>query len=159
MFIKQKEASMSYQEKSVTVSLFSSLLILGYYLTNILRMYFSEGLVSGQVFRLAGIVIAAGILVNITANILTNIILSILHAIRTGGKEEERFIEDERDKLIQLKGVQFSYIIFSVGVLLSMISFVVGQPALVMFSLIILFGLVAEIIGDLVQIMLYRRGF
>lgn len=150
---------MSYQEKSVTVSLFSSLLILGYFLINISRMYFGEGLVSGQVFRLAGIVIAAGIIVNITANILTNIILSIVHAIRTGKEEQERFIEDERDKLIGLKGIKFSYIVFSVGVLLAMISFVIGQPPLVMFSLIVLSGLVAEIIGDMVQIALYRRGF
>jgi hypothetical protein len=150
---------MSYQEKSVTVSLFSSLLILGYFLINMFRMYFGEGLVSGQVFRLAGIVIAAGIIVNITANILTNIILSIVHAIRTGKEEEERFIEDERDKLIGLKGTKFSYIVFSVGVLLAMITFVIGQPPLVMFSLIVLSGLVAEIIGDIVQIVLYRRGF
>ena len=150
---------MSYQEKSVTVSLFSSLLILAYYLTNILRMYLGDGLVSGQVFRLAGIVIAAGIIVNITANILTNIILSIVHAIRTGGKEEERFIEDERDNLIGLKGTKFSYIVFSVGVLLAMITFVVGQPPLVMFSLIVLFAQVSEIIGDIAQIALYRRGF
>lgn len=150
---------MSYQEKSVTVSLFTTLLILGYYLTNIFRMYFGEGLVSGQVFRLAGIVIGASIIVNITANILTNIILSIVHAIRTGKEEAERFIEDERDDLIGLKGTKFSYIVFSVGVLLAMISFVIGQPPLVMFSLIVLFGLVSEIVGDLVQIALYRRGF
>jgi hypothetical protein len=150
---------MSYQEKSVTVSLFSSLLILGYFLINILRMYFGDGLVSGQVFRLAGIVIAAGIIVNITANILTNIILSIVHAIRTGKEQEERFIEDERDNLIGLKGTKSSYIAFSIGVLLAMISFVVGQPPLVMFSLIVLFGLISEIIGDIVQIVLYRRGF
>jgi quinol-cytochrome oxidoreductase complex cytochrome b subunit len=150
---------MSYQEKSVTVSLFSSLLILGYYLTSIFRMYFGGGLVSGQVFRLAGIVIGAAIIVNIAANILTNIILSIIHAIRTGKEEEERFIEDERDNLIGLKGMKFSYFVFSVGVLLAMITFVVGQPPLVMFSLIVLFALVSEIIGDIVQIALYRRGF
>ena len=150
---------MSYQEKSVTVSLFSSLLILVYYLTNVSRMYFGAGLVSGQVFRLAGIVIGASIIVNIAANILTNIILSIVHAIRTGKEETERFIEDERDDLIGLKGIKFSYIVFSVGVLLAMITFVVGQPALVMFSLIVLFGLVSEIIGDIAQIALYRRGF
>jgi hypothetical protein len=150
---------MSYQEKSVTVSLFTTLLILGYYLTNISRMYFGEGLVSGQVFRLAGIVIGASIIVNIAANILTNIILSIVHAIRTGKEEAERFIEDERDDLIGLKGTKFSYIVFSVGVLVAMITFVVGQPALVMFSLIVLFALVSEIIGDIAQIALYRRGF
>lgn len=150
---------MSYQEKTVTVSLFSTLFILGYFLIHISRMYFGEGLVSGQVFRLAGVVIAAGILVNITASILTNIILAIVHAIRTGGKEEERFIEDERDKLIELRGSNVSYIVFSVGVLLSMISFVMGQPALVMFSLIVLFGLVSQISGDILRIILYRRGF
>ena len=150
---------MSYQEKSVTVSLMSSLLILGYYLLNILQMYQGEGLVAARVFRLAGIVIAAGIIVNITANILTNIVLSIVHAIRTGGEEEERFIEDERDKLIGLKGTSFSYLVFSVGVLLAMLTFVFGQPPLVMFSLIILFGNLAQIVGDIVQIMLYRRGF
>ncbi len=150
---------MSYQEKSVTVSLMSSLLILGYYLVSIFQMYQGEGLVAARVFRLAGIVIAAGIIVNIAANILTNIVLSIVHAIRTGKPEEERFIEDERDNLIELRGTKFSYIAFSIGVLLSMLTFVFGQPPLVMFSLIILFGNLAQIIGDVVQIALYRRGF
>jgi hypothetical protein len=101
----------------------------------------------------------AGILVNIFASILTNIVLSIVHAIRTGSKESERFIEDERDNLIQLKGVKSSYITFSLGVLLSMLTFVFGQPPLVMFSLLICSGLVAEIIGDISQIYHYRRGF
>jgi hypothetical protein len=137
----------------------SSLLILGYYLIKILQMVEGNGLVAAQVFRLAGIVIAAGIIVNISANILTNIVLSIVHAIRTGKEEAERFIEDERDKLIELKGTKFSYIIFSVGVLIAMITFVVGQPALVMFSMIVFFAILAEIVGDIVQIVLYRRGF
>lgn len=150
---------MSYQEKSVTVSLMSSLLILGYYLATIFQMIQGEGLASDKVFRLAGIVIAASIIVNIAANILTNIVLSIVHAIRTGKEEQENFIEDERDKLIELKGTKFSYIVFSVGVLISMITFVTGQPPLVMFSMIVLFGIAAEIIGDIAQIVLYRRGF
>ena len=88
---------MSYQEKSVTVSLMSSLLILGYYLVSIFQMVQGEGLVAARVFRLAGIILAAGIIVNISANILTNIVLSIVHAIQTGKPEEERFIEDERE--------------------------------------------------------------
>ncbi len=150
---------MSYQEKSVTVSLMSSLLILGYYLATTFQMIQGEGLASDKVFRLAGIVIAASIIVNIAANILTNIVLSIVHAIRTGKEEQENFIEDERDKLIELKGTKFSYIVFSVGVLISMITFVTGQPPLVMFSMIVLFGIAAEIIGDIAQIVLYRRGF
>ena len=75
-----------------------------------------------------------------------------------GGKEEERFIEDERDKLIGLKGVRVSYVTFSIGVLIAMLSFVFGQPPLVMFSAIIFFSIVAEIAGDISQIFLYHRG-
>ena|SRR5688572_1396065 len=150
---------MSYQEKNITVSLVTYILILGFYLVNLFQMLQEGGLVSTRLFNLWAIVIVAGILVNIFAIILTNIVLSIVHAIRTGGKEDERFIEDERDKLIELKGIRYSYITFSLGVLLSMLTFVFGQPPLVMFSMIIFFGLLAEIIGDLSQIYLYRRGF
>ena len=150
---------MSYQEKNITVSLVSTLLILGYYLANVFQMYQDGGLVAVRVFRLWAIVIVAGIIVNIVSSILTNIVLSIVHAIKTRMEEEERFIEDERDKLIGLKGMRVSYIAFSIGVLLAMLTFVFGQPPLVMFSLIIFFSLVAEIIGDISQIYRYRRGF
>jgi hypothetical protein len=150
---------MSYQEKNITVSLVSHLLILGYFLFNLFQMVQAGGLVADRVFRLWAIVIIAAIIVNIVGSILTNIVLSIIHAIRTKTEEEERFIEDERDKLISLNGMRVSYITFSIGVLLAMLSFVFGQPPLVMFSLIIFSGLVAEILGDISQIVLYRRGF
>jgi hypothetical protein len=39
-----------------------------------------------------------------------------------------------------------------------MLTFVFGQPALVMFSLIIFFSLLAEIIGDLSQFYFDSRG-
>ena len=149
---------MSYRENSITVSLVSYLLILGYYLVNWLRMYQEEGLNSAVIFKLWGIVIVAGIVLNIVGNILTNIVLSIVHAIKTGTDKEPRFVEDERDKLIDLKGTKASYITFSIGVFLAMLSFVFDQPPLIMFSLIIFFSLTAEIIGDISQLYLYRRG-
>ena len=150
---------MSYQEKSVTVSLVSYLLILGYYLTRIVNMFQDGGLVSSQLFGLWVIVIIATILVNILGNILANIVLSIVHAIRTRTGEVERYIADERDRLIDLKGEKVAYITFSVGVFLSMLAFALGQSALVMFGLIIFFSISAEIVGSSRQIFLYRRGF
>lgn len=150
---------MSYQEKNITVTLMTYLLILGFYVVNLFQMYRTDGLVSTRVFSLWAIVILAAIIVNIVASILTNIALSIVHAIQTRSEESERFIADERDKLIELKGVRASYISYSIGVLIAMLTFVFGQPPLVMFSLIVLFSLVAEIIGDISQIYLYRRGF
>ena len=150
---------MSYQEKNITVSLVSQMMILSFYLANWFQMYQEEGLNSAKIFVLWGAVIMVAIIVNIAGSILTNIVLSIVHAIKTKGNEEERFIADERDKLIELKGIKVSYITFFIGVLLAMLTFVFGQPPLVMFSLLILFSFVAEIIGDISQIYLYRRGF
>ena len=149
---------MTYRENSVTVSLVSYLLILGYYVVNWLSMYQAYGLNSAVIFKLWAIVIVAGIVLNIVGNILTSIVLSIVHAIKTNSDKEVRFVEDERDKLIDLKGVKVSYIVFSIGVFLAMLSFAFGQPPLVMFSLIIFFSLTAEIIGDIAQLYLYRSG-
>jgi uncharacterized membrane protein len=150
---------MSYQQKSVTISLASYLLILGYYLVRVFRMFQDGGQVSSQLFGLWAIVIIATILVNILGNILANIVLSIVHAIRTRTGEVEPYIEDERDRLIGLKGSKVAYITFSIGVFLSMLAFAFGQPALVMFGLIILFSITAEIVGGISQIVLYQRGF
>jgi hypothetical protein len=150
---------MSYQEKNITVSLFSHVLILGFYLVKLFQMVQSGGLVANSLFSLWAIVIVSTILVNIFASILTNIILSIVHAIRTRSSEEEQFISDERDNLIGLKGIRISYITFSIGVLIAMLTFVFGHSPLVMFAVIVFFSITAEIIGDTAQMYLYRRGF
>ena len=149
---------MSNRENTIIVSLVSTLVVLSFYLVRWLQMYQDVGLNSAQIFRLWAIVIIATIILNILGNILTNIAVNIAHAIRTNSSEEVRMVEDERDKLIELKGVKVTYIAFSVGVLIAMLTFVFGQPPLIMFSLIILFSLLGEIIGDLSQLYLYRRG-
>ena len=150
---------MSYQEKNITVYLVSYLLIVGYYLVNLSQMLREGALVSSRVYGLWVMVIVTSIIVNIIASILTNIVLSIVHAIKARTNEVERFIEDERDKLIELKGMRSAYITFSLGVLVSVLFFVFGQPALVMISMIIFFAILAEILGAISQIYLYRRGF
>ena len=149
---------MTFQQRSITVSLASSILILGYYLIGWFQMYQTKGLDSATVFRLWLIVIIASIILNIAGNILTNILGAIIHAIKTQSDKPERLIEDERDKLIGLKGTRVTYIVFSFGIFFAMLSFVFEQPALVMFSLIILFGSLAEIAGDIYKLTMYRRG-
>ena len=151
---------MSYQEKTVTVSLVTFVLILGLYLIRVFQLIQSESFNSTNVFRLWGIIIALAIVVTIFATILTHIFSAILHAIKTG---EERpaieDIEDERDRLIDLRGTKATYFVSSIGVFLSMLTFDVGQPPLVMVTLLIFFGVVAQIIGDILRLYLYRRGF
>lgn len=150
---------MSFQEKNITVSLVSAVLILGYYLIRIFQISQTGILESAEVFRLWGVVIVITIVVNIIGMILTHIVSTIIEAIRTRNEDPQiEDIEDERDELIKLKGTRVAHIAFSIGVFISMLTLVFGQPALVMFSLLIFFGSFSEIIADITRLVLYRRG-
>jgi len=151
---------MSFQQKNVTVSLVNFVLILGFFSVRVLQMIQGGSFNSINVFRLWGIIIALAIIVTIFATILTHIVLAIIHAIRTGEeKSNVEDIEDERDKLIDLRGTKLTYLVASIGSFLSMLTFVLGQLPLVMFTLLIFFGVLAQILGDVLRLYLYRRGF
>ena len=151
---------MSFQEKNITVSLVNFSLILAFFLIRVFQMIQAESFNSTNVFRLWVIVVVLAVIVTIVATILTHIVSAILQAIKTGEEKPEiDDIKDERDQLIDLKGTRITYAVSSSGGFLSMLTFVLGQPPLVMFTLLIFFGLVAQIIGDGLRLYLYRRGF
>ncbi len=151
---------MSFQEKNITVTLVSFTLILGIFLIRLFQMIQTESFNSTNVFRLWGIVIVLAIFFTIIATILTHIVSAIIQAIKTGQEDPEiDNTEDERDKLIDLRGTKVTYFLSSIGVFLAMLTFVLGRPPLVMFTLLIFFGVVAQIIGDISRLYLYRRGF
>ena len=151
---------MSFQEKNITVSLVNFILILGFYLIRVLQMIQGGSFNSTNVFRLWGIVIVLAIVVTIFATILTQIVSVIIRAIKTGEENPKvEDLEDERDRLIDLRGTKVTYFVSSIGVFLAMLTFALGQPPLVMFTLLIFFGVVAQIIGDISRLYLYRKGF
>lgn len=151
---------MSYQEKNIAASLATFTLILGYFLLRTLQLIQSESFDSAHVFRLWGIIIVLAIVATIVLTILTHIGSTIYEAIKTGDENPKvEDIKDERDELIDLKGTRITYTIHSLGVFVAMLTFVFDQPTLVMFSLLIIAGLVAQIIGDISRLVLYRRGF
>ena len=151
---------MSFQQKNITVSLVNFSLILGLFLIRVLQMILNETFNSTNVFRLWGIIIVLAVVVTIFATILTHIVSAIIEATKTGEKEPDiENIADERDKLIDLRGTKITYSISSLGAFLAMLTFAFGQPPLVMFTLLIFFGVLAQVIGDISRLMLYRRGF
>jgi hypothetical protein len=151
---------MSFKQKNIAVSLVNFTLILGFFLFRVIQMLRSDSFTSENIFRLWGITIGLGIIVTIIGTILTHIVSAIIEAVRTG-KDDPKIedFEDERDQLIDLRGTQIAYLVFSIGVFLSMLTFVFDQPPLVMFTLLILSGLVAQIVSDTSRLVLYRRGF
>lgn len=150
---------MSFQEKNITVTLVNFSLILGFYLIRLLQMIQNGSFNSTNVFRLWAIIIVAAIVVTIAATILTHLVSAIIQAIQTQAEPVIEDIADERDKFIDLKGTKVTYFVSSIGSFLAMLTFAFGQPPLIMFTLLVFFGVVAQIVGDIARLSFYRRGF
>jgi len=151
---------MSYQEKNITASLVTFVMILGYFLIRLIQIVQGGIFNSTSIVRLWGFVIAFAVIGTILVTIFTHILSAITQAIKTGEEDPKiEDIQDERDQLIDLKGTRVTYTVSSLGVFLSMLTFALGQPTLVMFSLLIFFGVFAQIVGDISRLVLYRKGF
>ena len=150
---------MSFQEKNITVSLSTFTFILAFYLIRVFQLVQSESFTATNMFRLWGIIAVLAVIGTIIATIFTHIAGGIVHKVRTNEDPQIEDIQDERDQIIDLKGTRIAYTFSSIGVALSMLTFVFGQPPLVMFSLLIFFGVLAQIVADIWRLTLYRRGF
>jgi len=150
---------MSFQEKNITVSLSIFVAILGLYLVRVFQMVQNESFNSTNMFRLWGTIAVLAVVGTILATIFTHIVGGIVHKVRTNEDPHIEDIQDERDQIIDLKGTRVAYTFSSIGVALSMLTFVFGQPPLIMFSLLIFFGVLAQVIADIWRLTLYRRGF
>jgi hypothetical protein len=151
---------MTFKQKNTTVSLVNFSLILGFFVFRLVQLSQNDNLNTTPIFVLWGIIIGLAIFVTIAATILTHIVSAIIAAIKTG-KDNPKIedFEDERDKFIDLKGTRATYTATSLGVFVAMLTFTFGQPPLVMFCLLIFFGVLAQIIGDMTRLVLYHRGF
>jgi hypothetical protein len=150
---------MSFQEKNITVSLSIFVIILGFYLIRVFQMVQNESFNSTNLFRLWGIIVVLAVIGTIVATIFTHIVGGIVHKVQTNEDPHIEDIQDERDQIIDLKGTRVAYTFSSIGVALSMLTFVFGQPPLVMFTLLIFFGVLAQVVADIWRLTLYRRGF
>ena len=150
---------MSFQEKNFAVTLVNFTLILGYYVIRVLQMISDATFNKDNMLHLWLVIIIWAVVVTILATILTHIVIAIIEAIKTKKEPVMKDISDERDKLIDLKGIKVTNMVSSLGAFAAMLTFAFDMPALVMFTLLIFFGLLAQIGGDITRIFLYRRGF
>ena len=150
---------MSFQEKNIAVTLTNFSLILAFYLFRIFQMLQSETFTPTNLFWLWGIIALLAVIGTIVATIFTHIVGGIVHKVKTNEDPHFEDIQDERDQMIELKGTRVAYTVSSIGVALAMLTFVFGQPPLVMFALLIFFGVLANIIADIWRLNLYRKGF
>ena len=119
----------------------------------------SETFTATNLFWLWGTIALLAVIGTIVVTIFTHIIGGIVHRVKTNEDPQIEDIQDERDQMIELKGTRVAYTFSSIGVALSMLTFVLGQPPLIMFSLLIFFGVLAQIVADIWRLNLYRKGF
>ncbi len=149
---------MSYQEKNITVSVILNLLISLYFLVNVFQMVQQGGLEPERSYALWATVIIVGIIANVISSVLTNVILTVIQTVRNEEVDTD-FVEDERDKMIGLKGMRNGYVMFSVGAVIAMGTMVLGQPPLVMFNILTFSAIFSTAITEASQLYFYRRGF
>jgi hypothetical protein len=164
---------MSYQEKRTITSIISGILILAAYCLYAFNPSRLAALPPGDLKPWAGamlIFIAVGIGATIVIQIVFHILLSIALAVQTkienqqsDEKDIERtihreMIEDERDKLIDLKAMRIGFAVAGVGFIAALLSLVFNYSLIVMLNIMYLSFSIGSLLEGGGQLYYYRRG-
>jgi hypothetical protein len=149
---------MTFQEKRMVASIFTTLLVFGIYFAAMIQMVQGGRFDGADASSLLG----RSILILIVCSIILNIILTILFNIVFAIADRESnpsFVVDERDRLIELRANTISHYAFGAGFILSMVALAVGYSPFLVFNLIVASFGTASLVENAVQLCFYRRGF
>jgi hypothetical protein len=149
---------MSYHEKRSVASIVSTLLVFGTYYAAMIWMYQDGRFEGPDAASLIGLSILILIACAIAFNIVVTILFSIVFAIAEGDSHPS-FVVDERDKLIELKGLRISAYLVGAGFVLSMAALALGQPVFLVFNFIVSSFAFGDVISNIAKLRMYRRGF
>lgn len=147
---------MDLKEKRILVSLISSVLIMLIY-----GLYMYYRFIDGNPLLLNDLrFLGKWFLIMIPVAIVAQIIIQIVFAIvyKISGNEDIDPIDDERDKLIELKAIKISHYIFILGFMLAMGCLALGMQAWKMIFMLIASGFVASVVNEVLRLWYYRRG-
>lgn len=164
---------MSYQEKRTIVNILSGALLLAAYCIYAFGRYQAGAVEAGDLKFWAGtilIFIAIGIVATIIIQIVFHILMSIgitvqkkIHNEQVSDREIEKsinfdMIEDEMDKLIELKSMRIGYGFAGVGFIAGMVALVLGYSTAVMLNILFLSFSGGSLLEGFTQLYFYRRG-
>ena len=148
---------MFQKERRIIVSVIGSILILIFY-----SLYIYKNNVDGNIevindTQFWGKSFMWFILVGIILQIVIHIIFSIITKIVTN--EDVEMMNDERDKLIELKALRVSHWTMVVGFILAMASQAMGMQIHIMFMILIGSLFLGGTLDEITKLYLYRKGF
>lgn len=145
---------MGVAEKNVYVALVSTILVFAAYCL-ILIVYWDE-YQGVDATRLLG----KSIFFLMLASVMTNFSLrAIANIFFPPSSSSNPSIVDERDKMIELNGLQVSYLVFTLAFITAMLTLWMGLSVVIALNIIIVGLMFGEILSGAVKIIQYRRGF
>lgn len=162
---------MSYQEKKTIISLVTSLMLIAAYCLYAFGKAGMEHLNDLQfwaktILIFIGIGIVALIIIQIVFHILLAISKAVQQKMRDEAIDDKEFerafereiVEDEMDKLIELKANKIGYSIMGLGFAAGLIAIAFGASGVVLLNILFLSTWLGSFIEGLMQVRYYRRG-
>jgi len=162
---------MSYQEKRTIVSVVTGALLLAAYCIYAFGKAGMANLDNLKFWATTILVfIGIGIVALIIIQIVFHILLSISMAVKQKMKDEtcddkeieksieREMVEDEMDKLIELKANRIGYTFVGFGFVAGLVAIALGASAVVMLNILFISCSGGSLVEGLVQIRYYRRG-
>lgn len=164
---------MSYQEKRILTSIATGILVLAAYclyafnptrLASISEGGLKQWATTMLIFIGIGIVVM--IIIQIVFHILFSVSVAVTETIRTKGTDEEaiessiksEMVEDERDRLIELKANRVGFAMAGIGFVAALVSLVLNYSPVVMLNILFIALNLGSISEGIVQIFYYRKG-
>ena len=148
---------MDIKEKRILVSLLSSVLVILFYAWYVYSRYIADNPAILNDFKFWGTSFIILIPVAIGIQIVIQIIFAIITHILNKGEEIDP-IDDERDKLIELKAIKVSHYLFILGFILALGTLAMGMQPWVMFVVLISSGFTASMVNEILRLYYYRKG-
>lgn len=164
---------MSYQEKRTITSMITGALVLAAYCVYAFGK-FRSGVVAPDdlkfwavtMLTFIGIGIAAAIVIQIIFHILLSISIAVKQKIRNeqcDDKDIEKMIEaeiveDEMDKLIELKAMRLGFAIAGVGFIAGLLALVFTASAVLMLNILFISFSAGSLVEGVGQLIYYRKG-
>jgi len=164
---------MSYQQKRIIVSIITGALVLAAYCFYAFGQFQSGAVAPGDlrfwaftILKFIGIGIVGMIIVQIVFHILISISIAVQKKIQDENfddKEIEKsinyeMVEDEMDKLIDLKSSRISIIFAGFGFIAGLISLILNYSPEVMINLIFISFSLGSILEGFAQLYFYNKG-
>jgi hypothetical protein len=164
---------MSYQEKKTITSILTGVLVLAAYCIYAVSKSRAGLLPTGDLKSWAItmlIFIGIGIVTSIVIQIVFHILLSISIAVKgkiqnqdLDDKEIEKqidaeMVEDEMDKLIDLKSNQIGFILAGIGFVAGLVTLAFNYPPAVMLNILFVSFSAGSLVEGFAQLYFYRKG-